>query len=114
MIGFTTQEKLKHMYDRFYQSPFAFSSCFSEWAKVVFCPQSIQSRITHELDLKSNKQDEFETLIKSQGEKSLPTEMQEHSVVLYKEAFEVTRVAEPFIGETGHQRQDTLKGEKVF
>ena len=104
MIGFTTQEKLKHMYDRFEQSPFAFYSCFSEWAKVVFCPQTIQSRISHELDLKSNKPNEFESLIKSEGEKCLPTELHEQSVLIYNEAFATPQVAEPFIGETGHQR----------
>lgn len=38
--------------------------------------------------------------------------MQEHSVCIFNGAFETPQTAEPFIGETGHQRQD-MKGEKV-
>jgi hypothetical protein len=112
MIGLTTQEKLKHMYDRFEQSPFAYKSCFTEWAKVVCCPQKIKSRITHELDLKSNKPKEFDEVC-AHGKEHLPTELQEESVEIYSEAFKEPKIVEPFIPETGHQRQGTIKREKI-
>lgn len=86
-IGFTTQEKLKHMYDRFGYSPFGEKSVFSEWCKNICLPRSIPSRISHELNLKTNDPTEFETIRKERGEKSMPDGIFEQSVEIYTEAF---------------------------
>ena len=46
-IGLTTQEKLKHIYDKYPISPFRHASCFPNWSKVVFWPQSMETRVHH-------------------------------------------------------------------
>jgi hypothetical protein len=83
-IGFTTQEKLKHMYDRFNGSPFAMKSCFSEFFKYVVCPQKVPSRISHELILKTNAKEEFDEILKLKGQANMPRDLFEHSYEIFE------------------------------
>lgn len=102
-MGLTTQEKLKHIFDRFPTSPFT-KGFTSNWSKVICCVRRIPSRISHELYLKTNKPEEFEKLKRSLRKRNLPSEIEEKSVTIYSKAFKKEQMfEEPFIGgETGH------------
>lgn len=67
-------------------SPFS-SGFIKNWVKVIFWPRKMPSRISHELNLKSNSPEEFERLRKSVGDKNLPEDIQDQSVVIYSSAF---------------------------
>jgi hypothetical protein len=86
-LGLTTQEKPKHIYDRFKTSPFTYGNIFRDFVKAVFWPDTIPSRVSHELYLKSNKPQEFEEFRRTYGDTRLPDEMLENSVVIYESAF---------------------------
>lgn len=85
-LGLTTQEKLKHIFDRFPTSPFT-KGFTRNWSKVICCPKVIPSRISHELYLKTNKPEEFEKLKRSLRKRNIPSEIEEKSVVIYSNAF---------------------------
>jgi hypothetical protein len=105
-ISLTTQEKLKHVYDRFPVSPFGFGSFLKEWSKVILFPKRKASFISHALYLKCNEPKKFEEFRKEIGDKNLPEEMIEMPVTIYEEAFVAQNNGEePFIGETGHRRE---------
>ena len=58
----TTYEKLKHVYDRFPQSPFAFPSCTTNWVRTVFCVRRNKTKLSYMLYLKSNDNERFKAI----------------------------------------------------
>lgn len=46
-IGLTTQEKLKHIYDKYPISPYRHGSSLANWSKVVLWPRIMHTRLYH-------------------------------------------------------------------
>ena len=58
----TTYEKLKHQYDNFGTSPFAFPSCLTNWKKFICCVRRSKSKLSYMLYIKSTEPDRFEKI----------------------------------------------------
>ena len=83
-INLTTQEKLKHVYDRFPKSPYSFVSCLTDWRKVICCPRRPGSKLSYMLYLKSNEPEKFDKERAERGDDILPDEMREHSIEIHE------------------------------
>lgn len=68
----TTQEKLKHTFDKFSRSPYSYGRCLKDWSKVICCPKRANSRISHALVVKSSDADYEEFLRTIGGRQFLP------------------------------------------
>ena len=59
----TTQEKLKHMYDRFPISPFHHGRCFANWKKVVIWPAVAPTKLYHMLYLFHRNEPKYNRIV---------------------------------------------------
>ena len=64
-INQTTQEKLKHKFDGFPQSPYSYGGILRNWLKVIICPRRPgDGRLSWALFLKSNYPEAFDEHVK--------------------------------------------------
>ena len=73
----------------------------------------MNSRISHELILKTEKPEEFKQILEKEGQDGLPPCIFDKSIEIYEPPLKERKISEPFIGETGHQRQKISKGQKI-